>query len=123
MSACDFRVLAGNRRGIQNSMSNLSEAKEVEEGGKMSDKHDAMWGVDAGAYIAQQEAEIARLTAEVTKKDYLIRNGEIEATNLHATNTRLTALLEEIRHHVKLNERDLALRKISAALADEQEGK
>lgn len=29
----------------------------------MSEKHDAMWGAEAGEYIAQQQAEIERLRA------------------------------------------------------------
>ncbi len=35
-------------------------------------------------------------SCEIEKKDYLIRTGEIEATNLYATNAKLRAALERL---------------------------
>jgi hypothetical protein len=62
----------------------------------MSDKHDAMWGVDTGAYIAQQEAEIVRLRALLEQIGRTARDMRFGALEMKEDNNKLRAALEQL---------------------------
>lgn len=60
----------------------------------MGEKHDAMWGVDAGERIAQLEAEVGRLKEWQSYLSLRLQKRDVQVTAQSAELTRLRAEVE-----------------------------
>lgn len=89
----------------------------------MGEKHDAMWGVEAGERIAQLEAELARLRAEVEEAKYANAHLQAARDSLRAEVERLqTSITEAWNALPSYGDNQKARYILNAALAPDGKG-